>query len=940
MSGIAASRDAAIQHSEASAVATRATDARSGAAVHAEASAGIGQGLASMAHARNASMGRAGGHQSATKQRNEQKRQEITEKLNDIQQRARMDIDVILTAMEKEAASQFEAGLKRAIDAFEAERRKLEEQARRERSKEWGRWLGGLGELIGYFANLGSDAVEKAIAGARNAFDRVVSETIDQVAAYVGQQLAAAKARAAAGRVEADAEVAKLPADLQGIGREARAQVEGAFQQLDEAIDSRRDALVDKLSQSYSQARSDMEARAQAFRDDNKSWWDRVKEAVVGFVKAVLAFKDMLLSLLAKAASVIDAILDDPIGFLGNLVAGVKLGLQNFIGNILTHLKAGLMSWLFGALASAGIQMPSSFGVKEIIGLILQVLGLTYANIRARAVRLLGEPMVANLEKAAEMFKVLITEGPAGLWRLLLEKLEAIKEKVLGQVMQMLTVEVFKAGVVWLIGLLNPASAFIKACKAIYDIVMFFIERGRQIIELVNAILDSMAAIAAGNLAKMAAGVESALAKMIPVAIGFLASLLGLGNISEKVKEIIEKIQEPVNQAIDWLIGKAVSFAKAAGQAVAGMFGKKEKGDKPVETADPEHDAKVTAGLADIDTEEQKYLDAHGTISRQSAEQVAAAIRKNHPIFKSVKVVSREGRWDYDYVASAGQKKGAKKGPDMATITAAKVAAYEELVKGTGILVADVTQVKEAVQSGTRKFEAEKDESLVILGAGVHEAVISKEPGLQRNDTLQIEIEGAGTYTVTYFGGTNIFVPAIGRYTEIQAKLADYVQKFRMLAKEQDIIDTIRFPGKNEALRSEIQRRDPEFATFVARFRILREIVEVVRSRTQLANLALGQSTSKGVTTDPMTGSGASGMARREESIRGISDMPKKESDKVPKAGTKVAERYDAFVRTSLDQLAEQASKDPEVNTDDVEKLTKYFVEKIKPLLGAKYGQQ
>lgn len=575
VSGIAAAREAAVEHSAATAAATRAADAQSRAAVHGEASAGIGQGLAAMSHARTGSMGRAGAHQLATKQRNEQKRQEITERLNGIQQRARTDIETILTEMETGAAAQFEAGLKQAIEAFEAERRKLEERARRERSEEWGRSAGWLGALIGYYANLGSDVVEQAIAGARNAFDRVVEETIDKVAAFVGQKLAAAKARAAQGRAEADAEVAKLPADLQGIGRQARAQVEGAFQQLDEAIDSRRDALVDKLSQSYSQARSDMEARAQAFRDDNKSWWDRVKEAVVGFVKAVLAFKDMLLSLLAKAASVIDAILDDPIGFLGNLVAGVKLGLQNFVSNILTHLKAGLMSWLFGTLASAGIQMPSSFGLKEIIGLILQILGLTYANIRARAVRLLGEPLVANLEKAAEVFKVLITEGPAGLWRLLLEKLEALKERVLGQIMQMLTVEVIKAGVIWLIGLLNPASAFIKACKAIYDIVMFFVERGRQIIELVNAILDSMAAIAAGNLAKMAAGVEGALAKMVPVVIGFLASLLGLGNISEKVREIIEKIQEPVNQAIDWLIGKAAGLVKAVGKTLG--FGKAEQ---------------------------------------------------------------------------------------------------------------------------------------------------------------------------------------------------------------------------------------------------------------------------------------------------------------------------------------------------------------------------
>jgi hypothetical protein len=653
VSRIAEARDAAVQHSEAGAADVRAADAQSRAAVHAGAGAAIGGGLAGMSLTRGGSIGRVSAQQFATKLRNEQKRQQITAKLNGIQQKTSAGVEAILNEMEKTAASLFDAGLKRAIEAFEAERRKLEEKARTARAAEHST---AIGRFFAYYSDLGEEEVEKAIAGARNAFDHVVETTIDVVATFVGLKLAEAKARAMQGRAEADAEVAKLPADLQGIGREARAQVEGAFEKLDAEIDSRRDALVEKLSQSYAAARTDMDARAQAFRDDNKSWWDRVKEAVVGFVKAILKFREMLLSILAKAMGVVDAILDDPIGFLGNLVAGVRLGFDNFTNNIAAHLKAGLMSWLFGTLASAGIEMPSSFGVKEIIGLILQILGLTYANIRARAVRLLGEPFVANLEKTAEMFKVLIAEGPAGLWHMLVEKLDALKEQVLGQVREMVISEVIEAGVVWLIGLLNPASAFIKACKAIYDIVMFFIERGRQIVELINAILDSLAAIASGNLAKMASGVENALAKTIPVVIGFLASLLGLGGISEKVKAIIEKIQEPVNKAIDWLIGKAVSLVKAAGQAIGGMF--KKKDDKATETPDPAHDAKVEAGLTDIDKEEQNHLEADGKISHQGAEKTAAQVKKNHPIFKSITVVSREGRWDYDYVASAGKKKG------------------------------------------------------------------------------------------------------------------------------------------------------------------------------------------------------------------------------------------------------------------------------------------
>ena len=49
------------------------------------------------------------------------------------------------------------------------------------------------------------------------------------------------------------------------------------------------------------------------------------------------------------------------------------------------------MNWLFGKLAKAGIQMPESLNLKGILTLVMQVLGLTYANIRARAVGILGK---------------------------------------------------------------------------------------------------------------------------------------------------------------------------------------------------------------------------------------------------------------------------------------------------------------------------------------------------------------------------------------------------------------------------------------------------------------------------------------------------------------------------------------------------------------------
>ena len=41
--------------------------------------------------------------------------------------------------------------------------------------------------------------------------------------------------------------------------------------------------------------------------------------------------------------------------------------------------------------------------------------------------------------------------------------------------------KIITAGITWLIGLLNPAAAFIKACKLIYDVVMFFVSNAERI---------------------------------------------------------------------------------------------------------------------------------------------------------------------------------------------------------------------------------------------------------------------------------------------------------------------------------------------------------------------------------------------------------------------------------------------------------------------------
>lgn len=668
-------RAAAEEHSSTGPAEVR--QAEEGIRSNAQVQAGVllGQGLAGIAGARVKGFGQVTGALGTTKEKDEAARIKISADLEAIHVKTRTQVEQFLKEMDDGATALFEKGLAEALAAFDAERIQLERAMRLKRSDEWSDF-GVFGALMGYFWDLDKAQVEQAIAGAKAAYNRVVERVIDDVANLVGQKLAAARGAVIAGRAEAEKYVAGLSTGVKAIGEAALEKISTQFDTLAGDIDTRRDGLIDKLGEKYTEACREVDARAQAFRDANKSWWDRVKEAVRAVIQTLRELKALLISIATKAAAVARKILSDPIQFLKNLVTGVRMGLELFVSNILTHLKAGLFSWLFGTLSAAGIQLPERFDAKGIFGLIASVLGLTYANIRARAVLQLGEPMVARLEMVAEVFKVLITEGPMGLWHMLMEKLEALKEQVLGQIREMLMVQVIKAGVMWLIGLLNPASAFIKACKAIYDVVMFFIEKGKQIADFVNAVLDSLGAIASGQLGGVAKMVEGALAKAVPVVIGFLAGLLGLGGLSEKIKTIVAKIQAPVSKAIDWVIAKAVGLVNKVG----GLFGGKSK----EEPDNPEKTIKIHAGLAYLHAAEAKHL-RDSVLEEKDAKAIAADTRKQHPVFATMKAHQKGRLWQYTYTASpestVGGASAAEEAFSLGNIEIKDQAKWERLLK-------------------------------------------------------------------------------------------------------------------------------------------------------------------------------------------------------------------------------------------------------------------
>ncbi len=286
-----------------------------------------------------------------------------------------------------------------------------------------------------------------------------------------------------------------------------------------------------------------------------------------------------VMALLRRAGAVVRTIINDPIAFGRNLIAAVRGGFDRFRSNVLEHLRNGLIGWLTGAMTGAGLTLPRSFtDWRGIIQMVLGILGLTYQLFRRLLVRALGEERVRYLEGVFDFLRVLITQGLGAAWERIREYVGNLTDMVIGGIRDWVARTVVGQAIVRLISMLNPVGAIIQTAIAIYNTVMFFVERIQQIAALANSVFDSIANIAAGNISGAIAYVERAMANALPVIISFLARLIGLGGISERIREIIRRIQATIERAlervVDWIVARVRTLISAIrGPSSAGATG-------------------------------------------------------------------------------------------------------------------------------------------------------------------------------------------------------------------------------------------------------------------------------------------------------------------------------------------------------------------------------
>jgi hypothetical protein len=292
----------------------------------------------------------------------------------------------------------------------------------------------------------------------------------------------------------------------------------------------------------------------------------KILEFIVrGALKLAGPWGEKVWEIIQAAGAVLMTILEDPLGFAKNLFAAVIKGFNQFGSHIWDHIKSGLLGWLFGTLRGLDLEMPERLDFKGLISIGLQIVGLTYANFRKIMVKKLGangERKMAFIEKSVEAVKILVKEGFVGLWQRVFQMIDNFRETVLGGIRDFVIKSLIMGGISWLAGLSNPVGAIVKVVLSIYSMIVTFLERLDQILEVARSIFASIGAIAAGRIQEAADFIERTMAATIPVIISFLAALVPVTGITNTIRGIIAKLRGAVERAIEKLVTFVAKKAK------------------------------------------------------------------------------------------------------------------------------------------------------------------------------------------------------------------------------------------------------------------------------------------------------------------------------------------------------------------------------------------
>lgn len=541
---------------------------------------------------RKAGLGATAQKQKSAKSNLEKKREEVAAKINGIYKTAQDKVKKRLADLETEsmkrfddgnakAAKEFEDNVNREIDAFKDDR--------------YSGWFGWARKVRDWVKGIDDLPEVKAIFERNKAkFVATIDKLVADISADNKRVVQECKDELQNARTQIKVFVDKLEPGLRDIGKKTAEEMNSKLNELDKFVAKKEEELQEKLKDKQTAAIKAIDEKI-----------EKMKEAMAGALAKLGAFLlwaakkfftwalekfgfslSEIEGIINKGVAVLKAIFTQPIKFVKNLMRAAITGFENFGKNFLKHLQDALFEWLTGSLE--GIKLPTTWDPKGIIGVALQMIGISYDNIRKHMVTVMTEPVVKNLEEGFKLVQTLVKEGPMAAWEQLKEMAGEMKDAFVEAVKGFIQQKIIEEAIKWVVALFIPGAGIIKAVIGIYDTVVFFIQKAKQIMQMISNFLGSIAEIAAGNIGAAADAMEKGLAKGLSLVISFLAQLLHLSGITNKIKDALQKIKHKVDKVLlkvaKWVAAQAKKLwggvketAKTAAGKVFAFWKKKMK---------------------------------------------------------------------------------------------------------------------------------------------------------------------------------------------------------------------------------------------------------------------------------------------------------------------------------------------------------------------------
>jgi hypothetical protein len=524
---------------------------------------------------RKANLGTTAQKQKGTKSALEKKREEVAAKINEIYTKAQNSVKKKLADLETQSMKRFDDGNAKATKEFEDNVNRQIDAFKDDRYSGffgWARkakdWLLGMDDL---------PEVKAIFDRNRATFVSTIDKLVGDISADNKRVIQECKEELNNAKVAIKEYVDKLGPDLKDIGKKAAEEMNSKLNELDQFINKKEEELQQKLADKQTAAIKAIDEKIEKMKEAMSGALAKLGKLLLlaakkfftwALEKAGFSLGDIE-GIINKGAAVLKAIFTKPIQFVKNLINAAINGFKNFGKNFLKHLKNALFEWLTGSLE--GLVLPQTWDFKGIISVALQMIGISYQNIRKHMVTVMDEDTVVRLEKTFTLVKTLITEGPMAAWEQLKEMASEMQEAFIEAVKDFIKIKIIEQAIQWVVSIFVPGAGIVKAIVGIYDTIVFFIQKAKQIMQMIGNFLGSMGEIAAGNIGAAADALESGLARGLTLVISFLAQLLRLSGITNKIKDAIGKIRDKVDAVLlkvaKWIAEKAKKVGTAVLQA-------------------------------------------------------------------------------------------------------------------------------------------------------------------------------------------------------------------------------------------------------------------------------------------------------------------------------------------------------------------------------------